>query len=96
MKNNIPCEMIKDVLPSYVDKLTSDVTNNLVEEHINECKDCKNILEAMQDSSIGNIGEDDKKEIDFLKKNRKKNRKKKNLTDIQFSILKISKVVLCS
>ena len=26
MKNNIPCEMIKDVLPSYVDKLTSDVT----------------------------------------------------------------------
>ena len=73
MKNNIPCEMIKDVLPSYVDKLTSDVTNNLVEEHINECKDCKNILESMQDSSIGNIGEDDKKEIDFLKKNRKKN-----------------------
>lgn len=73
MKNNIPCEMIKDVLPSYVDKLTSDVTNNLVEEHINECKDCKNILELMQDSSIGNIGEDDKKEIDFLKKNRKKN-----------------------
>ena len=61
MKNNIPCEMIKDVLPSYVDKLTSDVTNNLVEEHINECKDCKNILESMQDSSIGNIGEDDKK-----------------------------------
>ena len=73
MKNNIPCEMIKDVLPSYVDKLTSDVTNNLVEEHINECQDCKNTLEAMQDSSIGNIGEDDKKEIDFLKKNRKKN-----------------------
>ena len=59
MKNNIPCEMIKDVLPSYVDKLTSDVTNNLVEEHINECKDCKNVLESMQDSSIENIGEDD-------------------------------------
>ena len=68
MKNNIPCEMIKDVLPSYVDKLTSDVTNNLVEEHINECEECKNTLEAMQDSTIGNIGEDDKKEIDFLKK----------------------------
>ena len=47
MKNNIPCEMIKDVLPSYVDKLTSDVTNNLVEEHINECEDCKNTLDLI-------------------------------------------------
>ena len=75
MKNNIPCEIIRDVLPSYVDKLTSEVTNNIVDEHIKECKECKGVLEAMEDTNIKVNNEEDKKEIDFLKKNRKKNKK---------------------
>ena len=36
--NKIPCEIIRDLFPSYIDQLTSDKTNLAVEEHIKECK----------------------------------------------------------
>ena len=34
--SRIPCEMIRDLLPSYIDELTNDVTNKEIEEHIKE------------------------------------------------------------
>ena len=30
MKNKIPCEIIKDLLPSYIDKLTSEESNTVI------------------------------------------------------------------
>ena len=44
MKNEINCEIIKDLLPLYVDKLVSEETKNIVEEHIEECDNCKSTL----------------------------------------------------
>ena len=44
----IPCEVIKDLLPSYVDGLTSAETNRLVKEHLASCGDCRRLFEAMQ------------------------------------------------
>lgn len=29
MKNDLTCEVVQDLLPSYVDGLTSDVRNNI-------------------------------------------------------------------
>ena len=34
MKNDLTCEVVQDLLPSYVDHLTSDVTNTAIETHI--------------------------------------------------------------
>ena len=31
MKNDLTCEVVQDLLPSYVDGLTSDVSNQAVE-----------------------------------------------------------------
>ena len=45
--NNIPCEVIRDLLPSYVDKLTSEVTNDIVKEHLTGCKECTGEYERM-------------------------------------------------
>lgn len=67
----IPCVVIKDLLPSYVDGLTSEETNQLIQEHVAECADCSAILAAMQEPTPA--APEDRKEIDFLKKNRKKN-----------------------
>ena len=39
--SKIPCEMIQDLLPSYIDELTSEVTNREVESHVSECGLCK-------------------------------------------------------
>lgn len=67
----IPCAVIKDLLPSYVDGLTSAETNELIQEHLAECADCQATLQAMQEPT--SAAPEDRKEIDFLKKNRKKN-----------------------
>ena len=45
--SKIPCEVIRDLLPSYIDELTSDVTNKEIEAHVFECENCKKVLEQM-------------------------------------------------
>ncbi|MBR1740912.1 MAG: DUF4825 domain-containing protein, partial [Lachnospiraceae bacterium] len=75
MKNKIPCDMIKDLFPSYLDGLTSEVSNQEIDAHLEECEDCRQVLEDMKEpknllNSI--LSEEDKKEIDFLRKVRRK------------------------
>lgn len=72
MSDKLPCEMIQDLLPSYIEGLTSDVTNTIVEKHIAECEHCKNVLEIMKEPTTGSMEPADRKEIDFLKKTRKR------------------------
>lgn len=73
--SKIPCSVIRDLFPSYIDKLTSEESNQLVEEHVAECKDCEKILHDMQDGSKKSNAptEKDVKEINFLKKNKRRN-----------------------
>ena len=42
----ISCNIIQDLLPNYIDKISSKETNELVEEHIQECNNCKNVLNS--------------------------------------------------
>ena len=37
----ITCEIIKDILPLYVDDVVSADTRTMVEEHLAECESCK-------------------------------------------------------
>lgn len=49
----IGCEVIQDLLPLYVDKLTSKESNQLVYTHLMECKSCKQLhSEMVQDLNI--------------------------------------------
>ncbi len=73
MKNNLTCELVQDLLPSYIDGLTSEVTNGAVREHISHCDRCKHTLENMKEPCNEEKITNEKKEIDFLKKTRKKN-----------------------
>ena len=42
------CEIILDLLPSYIDGLTSEVSNQEIEAHLAECTECKRYLEEMK------------------------------------------------
>lgn len=42
------CDIIRDLLPSYVDGLTSETSNEVIEEHIKECQECSKYLESMK------------------------------------------------
>ncbi len=47
MKNNLPCNVIVDLLPLYKEGICSDETNELVEEHLRSCEDCRQLCENM-------------------------------------------------
>ncbi len=72
--------MIRDLFPSYIDGLTSEVTNGLVEEHLQECENCRAVLASMRGAENAPENRvpknpEEQKELDFLKKNRRKNRR---------------------
>ena len=66
MKTNIPCELIQDLFPSYIDGLTSEVTNQKIQEHVEECEPCKEMLCDMQQPEPAPILQKRKDEIDYL------------------------------
>ena len=46
MKKN--CNIIKDLLPLYIDEVCSKESSKLVEEHLKDCDDCQNYLEELK------------------------------------------------
>lgn len=67
MKENLDCSIVQDLLPSYIEKLTSDVTNQAVEEHISSCEQCQEMLNIMR-VEISTQKTAPQKELKFLKK----------------------------
>lgn len=47
------CNIIKDLLPLYIDECCSKESADVVEEHLNECEECKEIFEGMGAASFG-------------------------------------------
>lgn len=74
MSENLKCEVVQDLLPSYIEGLTSKITNEAVEKHIKDCSECGQLLNRMrepekhEDAGI--------KEIEYLKKVHHSTRKK--------------------
>ena len=66
------CEIIKDLLPSYADNLTSDESNVEIKEHLKTCKECSDYLEEIKAPIKVKTIEKNKKDIKpFKKLNRK-------------------------
>ncbi|MBR5339145.1 MAG: DUF4825 domain-containing protein [Lachnospiraceae bacterium] len=81
--SRIPCDVIRDLFPSYIDGLTSEASNKEIREHLQECEECRKILASMKGEEEAFVPEEpEKKEIDYLKKN-----KKRNLMIVLFSVL---------
>ena len=47
MMNKTSCNIIKDILPLYVDEVVSEDTRNLVSEHIEYCENCRKKYDEM-------------------------------------------------
>lgn len=41
MENKLSCNIIKDLLPMYVDEISSKETNDCIKEHLDRCDTCK-------------------------------------------------------
>lgn len=72
MENKEKCKIVQDLLPNYIDKLTSEETNSFVEKHLEECKECNEIIENMKKDFEKERKELNKKTIKYAKKINKK------------------------
>ena len=71
--------VFKDLVPSYIENLTSEETNRLMEKHMEQCGGCREYFKEMQEDLLierKNEQKDEKRSIDYLKRIRSKNRKK--------------------
>lgn len=75
MNDVLRCEIVRDILPLYIDGLTGDVTAQAVRAHIEACEACKKIFNDMSEPEEKKENETDKEEINFLKKVKKRNKK---------------------
>jgi len=73
----IKCEVIKDLIPLYVDDVLSTESHELVEEHFTTCAECKTYCEKLKHTYIPilkNDAENEKKVIQSIHKSINKKR----------------------
>lgn len=78
MKETRNCKIIQDLLPAYIDNLTTAETNTFIEEHLQSCSECQKIFNMMkrevsEDIAVQNKGD----EVNYIKKYNKKYNKVK-------------------
>ena len=71
-KDKKECKIVQDLLPSYIDNLTTKETKDYIEEHLEKCQDCKQVLESMKKDFNLNITKKDNQEVKYIKKFNKK------------------------
>ncbi|MFZ7103771.1 MAG: zf-HC2 domain-containing protein [Peptococcaceae bacterium] len=70
MKKELTCSIFQDLLPNYIEKLTSAETNQAIDEHLDICEDCKKVYKQM----VADVGSPEKIpaiELKFLQKVKK-------------------------
>lgn len=48
MGEKLSCDIVRDLLPNYVENLTSEKTNQSIREHLEGCEDCTEELQEMK------------------------------------------------
>ena len=80
----INCNIIRDILPLYVDGVVSADTSALVEEHMTECEDCRQEAERMKaHMSLPDSGEVEEAEAKVIKDFKKEFRKKSRINALK-------------
>lgn len=49
MGQKIDCEIVRDLLPNYIEHMTGRATNESIEEHLEGCTKCKEIYLEMRE-----------------------------------------------
>ncbi len=77
MREEVHCNIIRDLLPSYVDELVSGESRELVEAHILGCSGCGECLQKMKEGreELTGEGEIQEQAVDYLAKIRRYERR---------------------
>lgn len=91
MKEKNICKIVQDLLPNYIENLTTEDTKTFVEEHLNNCDECKKTYENMKKEIAVKETSANEQEINYIKKY---NNKMRTLKLIIFIILIVIAIVL--
>lgn len=72
MNKKSECKIIQDLLPNYIENLTSDETNEYIQHHLNDCDECNKVYLNMISEDNKSKSVEEKGKVDYLKKFRKK------------------------
>ena len=75
MKNDLTCGVVQDLLPSYVEGLTSPESNTAVERHLSGCPDCAQLRTALA-GAPEQAAPEEAKEVDYLKRVERRGRRR--------------------
>lgn len=75
MKNDLTCDVVRDLLPSYAEDLLSEASREAVERHLEGCAECVAQKEAMAALAYAEAEETAKK-VDYFKRVKKGTAKK--------------------
>lgn len=71
---NKNCDIVRDILPLYVDEVCSEESRRLVDEHVSECPECSEILEKLKNNNYVDSLKEEGEEVIF--KHAKKEKRK--------------------
>ena len=57
------CEVIRDLLPLYADEACSELSRRLVNEHLLDCADCRDMLQRIRENEIENGLKNEKESV---------------------------------
>lgn len=69
------CKIVRDLLPNYVEDLTSKETKEFIENHIEACKECKDILDLLKGDKKEEKQKEERGEEEEIKHLKKYNRR---------------------
>lgn len=75
MNDNLTCGLVRDLLPSYLEGLTAEETNEAVERHLASCPRCAAALEELREGAREEARAGPR-EVEYLKKVRRSGKKR--------------------
>lgn len=82
-----PCDVVKDLLPLYVDEICSEKTKAAVSEHLNECEECKKYYCDIKEGGVELEKTKDDKHMEMSLKDVKKRLNKKYLRTVGICVV---------
>ena len=69
----LSCEIIKDLLPSYLDGLLTESVKAEVNKHLEKCEECRAYLDKLKEKTKDEKAQEENKEENFVRKAKKIN-----------------------
>ena len=88
---NFTCDIIQDLMPSYIDGICSESSKNLIEKHIKECEVC-----AMKLKALSEPVEEKTYDAALISSNPLRKIKKRHRTTIILCILSTALIIIIS